>query len=328
MDNQKLDQININEENIFKPSLMSRIINEDMSNKVYLNPTDISYTDKLLQGGADKDINKINIVNIHDNINTNIGKRMFIHIFILFTALFLSVIITSIEPIHTAIFKENSLDNNDTTFKKRYIQILIFTLIFIIFTIVILILLYSLLYIFIGFYVSATNETDDLFLVINNTFKNIFWKFENGNMNIYFNILIFSFIILFIGYLIYFAIIKDYLNNIWFANYVINDKEEHTLPKKYLINYAFIIFNITLFLTAFYFIIAYLFPNSLNILSLTDISIRLFYYTIIITIFSIFAGLIFSSYLRKDLKKLIIYFSIFFIVSILSIFSTSFFSDI
>lgn len=327
MNTQNLNQVEQNN-NIFKPSLVSRIINEEFSNKVYLN-NELEDKPFLFGGSSEKEIIKSDNINIHDNINTNIGKRIFIHIFILFIALFLSVIITSIEPIHNAIFKENSLDNNDTIFKKRYIQILIFTSIFILFTIVILILLYSLLYIFIGLYVSATNQQNDyLFPLINKTFKNAFWNFDNGNMKIYFNILLFTLIILFIGYLIYFAIVKDYLNNIWFGNYITNDNDEHSLSKKYLINYAFIVFNMTLFLVLFSFIIAYLFPDSLNLLSLTDISIRLFYYILVISLFSVFAGLVFFSYLRKDLKKLIIYFSIFFIISILSIFATSFFSNI
>lgn len=305
-------------ENQFKPSLLSRVLTDDF---------DIKY--KSLTGGSiNTIINNEHTNNIHDNINSNIGKRIFLNIFILFTSLFLSIIITNIESIQIAIFKDNPIDNTDTTFKTRYTQIFIITLIFIIFTILILILIYTLLYVLIGFYVSATIETDDLFYEINKLFKNIFWNFDNGNLKIYSNIIIFTLIVLFIIFFIYFAIIKDFFNNLWFPNYINNDNEEHNLTKKYLINYAFIIFNITLFLVSFYFIFAYLFPDINNLLKLSDISIRLIYYTFMISIFSIFSGIIFLSYLQKDFKNLIIYFILFFILSILSIFSISFITNV
>ena len=238
----------------FKPSLLTRILFEGGYNKN--------------QSGGAEDNAGIDITKIEGlqpttaqpNAPTFIDAfmtRSLVRVFILFLAMYAAMVVLAIPGFIETIFKDVDMSEPNAAedgeiFKKRYKKLILFVLVYIILTMVIQVIIYFLIKVLLRLYfesvapvgIDATKYADDILISLFETFDTNKGK---NNMKLYVSIERYALFGVFLFFIVYFLLVKSFINLMTYPPYMSNPINEQRVERKFLVNYILTVMYFILF---------------------------------------------------------------------------------
>lgn len=307
--------------NEFKPSLLTRILFEG-GNKFGVKNT--SHIGGAENAGVDlKDLDFSEATNKKETLPKFIDafmSRSFFRLFVLTISMYTALVIINIPGFVDAIFNdvvlsEPNLTNDKDQFKKRFLKTILFILIFIIFTMVLQIGIIIAMKILLKIMLEATAPKNvNAEIYANNIIKSFFDSFSTQegvkDMKLYISIERYAMFGLFLFFIVYFVLVKSFLNLITYPNYTDDPNNEFRLERKFLSYYM---------LTVIYFV---MFCLGLTVAhyAYSD-PVTLAYFVLLIAVYSLLINFAIS----YDLMKKILFFWIFMLILLCVVFLNVYF---
>jgi hypothetical protein len=239
----------------FKPSLLTRILFEG------------GYNGGVQKGGEENvgvDLTQIDALQAptpgQKEIPTFIDAfmtRSLVRVFILFLAMYVAMVVIGIPGVIETIFKDVDMSEPNSAedgviFKQRYKKLILFLLVFIIFTMIFQIIMYVLIKVLLRLIFEAnapigTDASKYADMILESLFETFDTDKGKKNMKLYISIERYALLGIFLFFIVYFLLVKSFINLMTYPPYTDNPINEHRVERKFLVNYILTVIYFILF---------------------------------------------------------------------------------